>query len=446
MASGKRSGGAARQPGQGGDSGLDPFTVLLLVAFVYIMGAMIWMKFHTPMSTVYAYWRWCTNGVAWAFGQFVYNIPVLIKPFHDTVEYFKVVDLSTVEFETLRNTSKPVNIGILVFVIVPLAIRAILVSLKTNPLNHKNFGKAKDFNLDTFMKAQEGVYPHLRLYQALNMLKQGMNSGRLRMADNAKQFILRWDLNDQASKIDNIVVDREKAVHVFKNQLGAYWNGLEALTPVELVLFAAFAPKASANDIKMNDDDYAKALETSSKLILSYWNVFKPDAKGDVPSGKVFVQCLVSSPEYAQAKKVAEQYLESPPVTAVIQRHAYVRTVLYELLESARKTGVLPSAEFRWCKLVDRELWFVLNTVGRNVAVPEAAGVYAHYLYEMKSRRAVEKPSVELAVDALQGAFVKLNFSDDEWIGHQSRLAALEAQAKATETAGERDAGLETVH
>lgn len=412
MAENKNSG--ARPPAQGG-SGLDPVMVAILIVMVYVLGIVFWTRFHTPVSTAYGYWRWMTNGLFWLFGHFIANVPLIIKPFHDTVEYFRLVDPSTVAFDTLVATSKPVNIFLLVVVILPLSIRAIRFSLKNNPLNHKNFGKTKDYNLESFMKSQESVYPHLKLYSALNMLKQGVNKGRLRMADNAKQFIIRNDLVHQDSKIDDIVIDKEKAAQVIKQQLGAYWEGLDALSPVELVLFAAFVPKAAANNIEMEDKDYTQALEASARLIKSYWNVFKPDAEGNVPSAKVLTENLAASPEYAEAKKVALAYVDKEPIVSLLKRHAYVRTALFELLDMARKTGVLPSAEFRWCKLVDRELWFTLNTTGRAVAVPEVSGIYAHYLYEMKAGHAVEKPMVDPAVDALADAFVKLVFSDIEW-------------------------------
>lgn len=43
----------------------------------------------------------------------------------------------------------------------------------------------------------------------------------------------------------------------------------------------------------------------------------------------------------------------------------------------------------------------------------------------MKAKQAVEKPMVETAVEALEAAFLKLNFSEDEW------KTVLETRAKA---------------
>lgn len=416
MASNRPPQGSRASQGNGGQSsGLDPLMVAVLVGGVVVLCIVLWQRFHTPLSWAYGAWRMLTNSVAWVFGEFVFNVPGLIKPFHDAAAYFWAVDPSQVTFDTIRNTSIPVNIGLLVFVILPIAVRSILVSLKTNPFNHKNFGKAKDFTLDSFMKAQEKIYPHLKLFGSLNLLKQGVNHGRLRMADNAKQFIMSHRLVHRESAVDKILIEREASAKVFKSQLGSYWTGVDALSPVELILFAAFAPKAAACDPATTDDAYEASLKLSADLIDCYWHVFSPEPDGSVPSPKAFVQKLVASTEFAKAKRVAVDYAKLPAVQKIIQGHAYVRTVLYALLVQARKTGVLPSAEFRWCKVIDRELWFTMNTVGRNVAVPEVAGVFAHYLYEVKAMQATDRPMVDTAVDALQEAFAKLTFTVDEW-------------------------------
>lgn len=404
-----------QQRPQGNGGGADMLTWAALVAGVAIMFLMIWDSHHALISSAYGYWRRITNILGWMFGEWIYNVPVIVKPFHDAAEYFRVVDPAEVEFSTIRDTSKPVNIGILLLVILPLAFRSVRSSMKNNPLNHKNFGKVKDFTVESFMGAQEKVYPHLKLFGALKMLKQGVNEGRLRMADNAKQFVIRNNLISSESTIDTIVIDRQKAHSVFVAQLGGFWNGLEALSPQELVLFAAFAPKAAGTDIEMTDSNYEKALETSTKVLNSMWRVFAPEKDGSVPSGKELLKKLADSPEYAEAKKVAHEYATRRVVHDLIEGHAYVRTVLYDLLVTARRTGVLPSADFRWCKLVDRRLWLALNNVGRTVAFPEVSGIYAHYLYEVKARKGVEKPMVETAVEALQGAFEKLMFTEYEW-------------------------------
>jgi len=429
--------GHRQRNANGNSDGFDPLMMMVCAGMAGMLVFLLWYKFHTQIATIYGSWRMFTNAAGWVFGEYIANVPYVVRPFHDAVEYFRHTPFSEVPFSKITETTWPVNVGLLVLVLLPLAVRSIRVSFRTNPLNHKNYGKTRDFTVFTFMKAQEKVYPHLKLYGALNMLKQPINTGRLRMADTAKQFVLANKLLSRDAKQDKVLVIRDRTAAVLRAQLGDFWHGLDRLKVQEIVLFGVFAPKASATDAKMSDKDYAKALDLSAALLNDLWHVFTPDEKGNVPSGKELIEKLGKSVVYARCVESAKQYMGSRVVTAIIGRHAYTRTVLYELLDAARKTGVLASAEFRWLKLVDRQLWFVMNTVGRAVAVPEAAGVYGHYLYEMKAKRAVEKPMVETAVDAVEGAFERLAFTDEEWVGVIQQWSAEDALVQPVQGAGD---------
>ena len=74
------------------------------------------------------------------------------------------------------------------------------------------------------------------------------------------------------------------------------------------------------------------------------------------------------------------------------------------MLEIARSDGVLASSEFLWLKPVDRQLWFMLNSVGRQTAVGEIAGGIAHWLAEKKVGRALRTPMIKEAVNSLAAA------------------------------------------
>ncbi len=424
-----------QRAGNGSSDGFDPVMLMAMVGLACMLVFLLWYKFHTQIAMAYGYWRMTTNAAGWVIGEYVANVPGVVRPFHDSVEYFRQTPFSEVPFSKIMETTLPVNIGLVLLVVLPLAIRSIRVSLKTNPLNHKNYGKPRDFTVFTFMKVQEKVYPHLKLYGALNMLKQPINTGRLRMADTAKQFVLAHKLVAREAKQDKVLVNRQRAATVFRAQLGDFWHGLDRLKVQEIVLFGVFAPKAAATDAKMSDGEYAKALDLSASLLNDLWHVFSPDDKGNVPSGKQLIERLGKSGVYSRCVESAKRYIDNRVVKDIVTRHAYTKTVLYELLDVARKTGVLASAEFRWLKLVDRALWFVMNTVGRAVAVSEASGVYGHYLYESKAGRAVEKPMVETALDALEGAFAKLVFTDEEWVGVISQRSVEDEAAKPAEGA-----------
>ena len=88
------------------------------------------------------------------------------------------------------------------------------------------------------------------------------------------------------------------------------------------------------------------------------------------------------------------------------------------MLKIARSDGVLATAEFLWVKPVDRELWYMLNSVGRQTAVVEVSGCFAHWLAEVKLGAAIKTPMVKQAVDALQEALENVLFDEStiKWL------------------------------
>ena len=84
------------------------------------------------------------------------------------------------------------------------------------------------------------------------------------------------------------------------------------------------------------------------------------------------------------------------------------------MLELARTDGVLASAEFLWLKPLDRKLWYMLNSVGRQTAVPEIAGAFAHWTAEKKTKRALRVPMVDEAAKSLEVAMKEIIYEADE--------------------------------
>ena len=98
--------------------------------------------------------------------------------------------------------------------------------------------------------------------------------------------------------------------------------------------------------------------------------------------------------------------LKDPRAGEFLKPHSFWRdTALLALYEAARTKGVLPTAEFIWLRPVNRQLWYLLNNLGRRTAWP--AGLWAHYMTETAisrvdpSSRGIEDPQVEEAVSAL---------------------------------------------
>ena len=74
----------------------------------------------------------------------------------------------------------------------------------------------------------------------------------------------------------------------------------------------------------------------------------------------------------------------------------------------------LASAEFLWLKPLDRKLWYFLNTVGRQTPVPEVAGVFAHWVAEIRIKRPLQVPVVDQAVKGLEIAIEDILFEPEE--------------------------------
>ena len=84
------------------------------------------------------------------------------------------------------------------------------------------------------------------------------------------------------------------------------------------------------------------------------------------------------------------------------------------MLELARTDGVLASAEFLWLKPLDRNLWYMLNCVGRQTPFPEISGPFAHWIVEKRLRRPLKVPMVAEAVDALDVALSDIIYNPEE--------------------------------
>jgi intracellular multiplication protein IcmP len=107
---------------------------------------------------------------------------------------------------------------------------------------------------------------------------------------------------------------------------------------------------------------------------------------------------------YAGVEEAYRDLIKHNVVSWVQKRHAYVYSYMATMLEIARSDGVLASAEFLWLKPVDRRLWYMLNSVGRQTSLVEIAGGFAHWLAEKKVGRGLKTPMIKEAVNSLEMA------------------------------------------
>lgn len=408
----------------------------IIAAFAYLF----WERFHTSIATGYSWlrviqfspflilnniWSAVAGGVIllagggvffakkayakyglWAviLGGFLIAAYVVGNVFFSWFFFFKDSEKSLIRWSHLSKSSLYSNLFTFVVCLVPFAVWIVRRSLNTNPTNHKHFARAKDYTLHSFTDRMAEVYPHLALFRKLDLNAKPINSGKYRMADTEKQFAMKHHLLDRV-KANEFKVNRDRAVQVFVNQMTRLWTGYNALTRWEQAVIAVLVPRIAATDPKMSDADYKEALQRTDDLLAAYWR----DAAATYNEEKDTL-----SLDMKLARATIKKYGHSAKVKQFFKAHAYVGTILYSMLVEARTLGVLQPAEFRWLRVVDRRLWLIIDNVGKIVATTEVAATYAHYLHELKQKRAIEKPMIEGAVRALIEAVESYAFSPDE--------------------------------
>ena len=117
--------------------------------------------------------------------------------------------------------------------------------------------------------------------------------------------------------------------------------------------------------------------------------------------------------DYSGVDQLCAKHEKTVPVQEILQRHAYVSTVMAAMLEAARSDGVQASADFLWLKPLDRRMWYTLNTVGRQTPFVEVAGIFAHWVAEKGANKKLLVPMVEEATKALELALQEVVYRPD---------------------------------
>ncbi len=240
-------------------------------------------------------------------------------------------------------------------------------------------------------------WPQITPVVGLDLIKQDIHKGPWAMAMTPMQFAQHHNLVvEEKQKPSDQVLSRRLQIKskllrapahkVFTMQLGTYWRGVEQLNQHTKALFAAFAAKAN--------HDGAACAQLLTRIVKSAESGSKLNFEG--------------------TDALLKKYYDTRPVQKVINKHAYVYTVMASMLELARTDGVLATADFLWLKPVDRRLWYTLNSVGRQTPFAEVAGVFAHWKAEKEFGAKLWVPMVDEAVNGLEKAMQELVFQAEE--------------------------------
>lgn len=256
-------------------------------------------------------------------------------------------------------------------------------------------------SMQSLSEQEQKNWPYIVPVLGINLLDESINEGAWAMALPPMQFAKKNKLLQEEPLTGErtvlarhlrvtVKIRRGRANRVFARQLGQPWEGVWKLPPYLRALFAIFAAKV--------EGDRVPAVALLRQIAGSaYKHPIKPEHLN-----------------FKGADELLKKHEKSKVVAKVLNQHAYVMTVMASMLEVARLDGVLASAEFLWLKPVDRTLWYVLNTVGRQTAPCEIAGIIAHWLAERALGRAMLIPMIEEASLALESAIAELIYIPEE--------------------------------
>lgn len=252
------------------------------------------------------------------------------------------------------------------------------------------------YQMRDLAKLEKTNWPQIAPVVELDLIKTDIDKGPWAMAMTPIQFCKRHRLLEEVrpqrregmtrkewDKID-VVLKRGEANKLFAIQLGPMFKGVDKLPPHIKALFAVFAARINAES---------------------------------QPAAKILAQLNASSQtklNFEGVDDLLKKNLNTKAVQKIVQSHAYILTLMASMLEGAREDGVQASADFLWLKPLDRRLWYVLNTVGRQTPFVEVAGVFAHWLAEKEAGKKVLVPMVEEATKALELALKEVVYRPDE--------------------------------
>lgn len=278
-------------------------------------------------------------------------------------------------------------------------ISVILVSLGLiSYLRHGSVLFRNHHTMDTLKKAEQENWPQITPVLSIDLIKEDPEVGPWAMPRRPLDFckennIARLNPHPEQEDRHLWAIEEGTATRVFTLQLGQLWQGVDKLPIHVKALLVVFLARAH------------RERPVASKILTQI--------AASSASGKL---------DFSGVSELLEKYRDSTYLKWAEKHHAYVLTVMATILEMARSDGVIATAEFLWLKPVDRRLWFMLNTVGRQTAVVEVAGPFAHWLAERKLKRRLKTPMVKEAVTALEMEMRNiLHIPDEEkWHTHSA--------------------------
>lgn len=409
-----------------GERTVDDFSLVVILAAATAIGAWIaWMVFHTQLATAHTYLRraelWWLDLLG---AQGLPGAATVHAWFQKGCAASGLLERCRRDFSTMgwaEISRLTFYINLLLLVPITLVAARIFVRVQsTHPLRLFT----KTFNVDSFVRAKKPLYPHLQMFDALDLIGAPLGHPVLGMSQTSRQFAFHHRLLagwiDEADGSCTPVLDRAKTHRLLRAQLGELWTGTSHLSPAQTLLLAIALPRVAATDASLDDQKFKQLVAESDRMVRWCWEQFKPPAAASRPTAAgpaaaaEDLQWLRPELDLGLPRETIARHIHSAPAQAILSRHAYVDTILFAMFMEARRLGVLPPADMRWLRFYDRGLWYVLQNFGRQAAFAEGCAAHAHYLYEIKSGEPLIEPQLDKAINALESALTAFKYKPSD--------------------------------
>lgn len=316
----------------------------------------------------------------------------IVNLFYSTPNIQEVINI--IKTRPIRDwdMKKVTAVGTLVGWIINIPIMALLGYFtyriwKRNPLQKFK----RKHSMQTLVESEKHNWPYISTIIGLNLITQKIDEGPWAMAQKPLDYVRTRKLLDNPNELTSL--NKIKAEKILASQLGKLWEGPDKLPGYTRALFAIFAAHGLKEEVVLKEGEKPVKYKDLAATALAK---IAATAEG----GK--------KPDFSAANFLVAKMSQHEEILALTNKHAYINTVMASMLIHARGTGVLPTSQFLWLKPINRQLFYTLNCVGRQVAFVEVAGIFSHWKAEIVAEKAIEKPYISKAFVGLEKALAEI--------------------------------------
>lgn len=375
---------AAQQQQQGGGGGDNSLAPLWITAGLFILGWVIWYYTHSYIAAVIL-------KIKLVEASFISLFASSATAIANGIHAISPAAYGNLSFGQLVNISNSVGYYYQYPVAIGIGILAIIIYFSQPAVRFR-----RTYTMQSIAAQESKNWPQITPVVNVNLIEEDVRKGPWAMALTPLEFAKNHNLAIQERILPSdmmlssraqivLSLKRGEAERIFSIQLGRPWINPDQTNIQTQAIFAILASRIDGN--REASDVLLKQISQSAG------------------SGKL---------DFSGVKELLRKHKDNKKVLKIRQTHAYVLTVMASLLELARKDGVFATADFLWLKAVDRPLWYMLNSVGRQTAVVEVAGPFAHWLAEIELGHKIYVPMVKSAVNALEIALKEMIYRPEE--------------------------------